>query len=197
MRPLAYTFPYALVFWTTFLWAYLPEFALINRSIQRAGSATTTDAGSTRTLLLGTGLAFAVAFQLARKPSLQWSPPVEHFTFFAGLALLIAGSLLRRHCRRVLHQYFTAHIAAQATQPVISSGAYAWVRHPSYTGGILMNTSVGIAVGSWASTAMLLVTSVVLYGYRIKVEERALLATIGEPYRVFIATRKRLIPYVY
>jgi protein-S-isoprenylcysteine O-methyltransferase Ste14 len=35
------------------------------------------------------------------------------------------------------------------------------------------------------------------YAYRIRVEERTLLAVIGEPYRQFIATGKRLIPFIY
>jgi len=41
------------------------------------------------------------------------------------------------------------------------------------------------------------VISFAVYGYRIAVEERALLAAIGEPYREFMSTRKRLIPFVY
>jgi protein-S-isoprenylcysteine O-methyltransferase Ste14 len=36
-----------------------------------------------------------------------------------------------------------------------------------------------------------------VYSYRIAVEERAMLAAIGEPYREFMRTRKRLIPFVY
>jgi protein-S-isoprenylcysteine O-methyltransferase Ste14 len=36
-----------------------------------------------------------------------------------------------------------------------------------------------------------------VYRYRIAVEERALLAVVGGPYRDFIRTRKRLIPFIY
>jgi protein-S-isoprenylcysteine O-methyltransferase Ste14 len=60
-----------------------------------------------------------------------------------------------------------------------------------------MNTGIGIALGSWASVATMAVTNFVVYSYRIAVEERALLAEIGEPYRQFMTTRKRLIPFVY
>ena len=44
----------------------------------------------------------------------------------------------------------------------------------------------------WAS-----IVSFAVYVYRMNVEERALLTAIGEPYRAFLATRKRLIPFVY
>jgi len=36
-----------------------------------------------------------------------------------------------------------------------------------------------------------------VYGYRMAVEERALLAVLGEPYREFMRTRRRLIPFIY
>ncbi|MBW3631155.1 MAG: hypothetical protein KY464_17955 [Gemmatimonadetes bacterium] len=42
-----------------------------------------------------------------------------------------------------------------------------------------------------------LVVALVVYGYRIRVEERALRETIGEPYLRYCASHKRLIPYVY
>ena len=35
-----------------------------------------------------------------------------------------------------------------------------------------------------------------VYSYRVVVEERALAARIGEPYRAFMAQRKRFIPFV-
>ncbi|HSD30303.1 MAG TPA: hypothetical protein VLB49_00190 [Gemmatimonadales bacterium] len=39
--------------------------------------------------------------------------------------------------------------------------------------------------------------SFAVYCYRIAVEERALLAIVVEPYRQYIRTRRRLIPFVY
>jgi protein-S-isoprenylcysteine O-methyltransferase Ste14 len=55
----------------------------------------------------------------------------------------------------------------------------------------------GLALGSWASTIVLTLAAFGVYAYRIAVEERALLAVVGEPYREFIRTRKRLIPFIY
>jgi protein-S-isoprenylcysteine O-methyltransferase Ste14 len=86
---------------------------------------------------------------------------------------------------------------ARADQEVVSRGAYRILRHPWYTAGILLNTGIGIALGSWASAVLLAVASFAVYLYRIGVEERALVATIGEPYRQFMLGRKRLIPFVY
>jgi protein-S-isoprenylcysteine O-methyltransferase Ste14 len=192
--PLVYQYPYAFAFWPIFAWAYWPELLLITR---RRPKAAVVDAGSSRVLIAGLALAFAGAFALAGSASLRWSPAISHLAFFTGLALLVSGSLLRRHCWRVLDRYFTSHVAAQTDQRVITSGAYAWVRHPAYSGALLMNTGIGFALGSWASLALLLIASVALYSYRIAVEEKFLLLNLGEPYRAFMMSRKRLVPHVY
>jgi protein-S-isoprenylcysteine O-methyltransferase Ste14 len=92
---------------------------------------------------------------------------------------------------------FTGDVRARPDQEVVSRGAYRVLRHPSYTAGIMLNAGIGIALGSWASAALYTVASVAVYVYRMNVEERVLLAVIGEPYREFMATRKRLVPFVY
>jgi protein-S-isoprenylcysteine O-methyltransferase Ste14 len=97
----------------------------------------------------------------------------------------------------MLGQSFTGDVRASAGQQVVTRGAYAILRHPSYTAGILLNTGMGIALGSWAAALLLAVASLAVYVYRMRVEEQALLAAIGEPYRAFMATRKRIIPFLY
>jgi protein-S-isoprenylcysteine O-methyltransferase Ste14 len=97
----------------------------------------------------------------------------------------------------MLEASFTGDVRARPDQEVVTRGAYRILRHPSYTAGIMLNVGVGIALGSWASALMLGVASAVVYMYRITVEERTLLRVIGEPYRQFMSTRKRLIPFVY
>jgi len=197
VKPLVFVFPYAVIFWAVFVWAFSPEFAIIRRSGKRASDQGSPDAGSLRAILLGMNLAYVTAFPLAWVPSLQVPAPLQRVAYGCGIAILIAGSLLRRHCWRMLGAHFTGDVRAQKNQPVVTTGAYALLRHPSYTAGILMNMGIGVALGSWASALLLTAVSLLVYGYRIKVEERALLAAIGEPYREFMRTRKRLIPFVY
>ena len=193
MRPLPYVWPYALVFWTVFVWAFLPEF----RIIRAARGRSATDAKSLQVIMVGMNVSFLGAFFLAWVPAFRIVAPYVVPTFWIGIALLISGSLLRRHCFRVLGESFTGDVRASSDQQVVTRGAYSILRHPSYTGGILMNAGVGIGLGSWASALLMTVGSVAVYAYRIAVEERALSAAIGEPYREFMSTRKRLIPFVY
>jgi protein-S-isoprenylcysteine O-methyltransferase Ste14 len=197
MKPLPYVFPYALIFWAIFAWAFWPEFQIVRRARQSARRADSPDAGSYRVIVIGMWIAFAAAFPLAWVDGLQFPRNAHVAVLIVGLIFLIGGSLLRRHCWHMLGSSFTGDVQAHVGQRIVTSGAYALLRHPSYTAGMLMNAGVGLALGSWASAALLVVSSVAVYCYRMVVEERALLSAVGQPYREFLRTRKRLIPYVY
>jgi protein-S-isoprenylcysteine O-methyltransferase Ste14 len=194
MKPLAFVWPYAFAFWTAYVWAFWPEFGIVRRGQRSAGS---TDSKSLQVILLGMWLGYLGAFPLAWVQRFQLAAAYQVAAFWFGLAVLLSGSLLRRHCWRMLGASFTGDVQARPDQQVVTRGAYKLLRHPAYTGGILLNTGIGIALGSWGSALLLAVTSFLVYGYRIAVEERALLAAIGEPYREFMSTRKRLIPFIY
>lgn len=197
MNPLPFVWPYWPPFWAVVGWAYSPEFRIVRKAQQSATRADSPDAGSVRVIVLGGSIATVIAFPLAWVPSLRLPAGLGPAAFVIGVAALIAGSLLRRHCWRLLGASFTGDVRARPDQPIVTTGAYALVRHPSYSAGILMNIGLGLALGSWASTAVLGLASFAVYSYRIAVEERTLLAVVGEPYREFMSTRRRLIPFIY
>ena len=194
MKPLPFVWPYALPFWIVYFWTFAPEFGIIRRA-QR--SVSSTDSKSIQVIMLGLFAAYFVGFLLAWTPYFHFAATQRLVAFWLGTAMKVYGSLLRRHCWRMLGTSFTGDVQARPDQQVVTRGAYSRLRHPSYTGAILINTGIGIALGSWASAVLLAVASFLVYGYRISVEERALLAAIGEPYREFMSKRKRLIPFVY
>lgn len=194
MTPLPFVWPYALLFWAVLIWAYVPEFRIVRSARRNQGAA---DSRSLQLILRGQSLASLVSYPLAWIPALQFSILHRAAVFFIGIATIFAGSLLRRHCWRMLGGSFTGDVQATPDQAIVTRGAYRFVRHPSYTAGIMLNAGVGIALGSWASTVLLGATSVAVYRYRMTVEERALAAVVGEPYREFMRRRKRLIPFVY
>jgi len=193
MKPLPFVWPYGLLFWAIYVWAFAPEFNIIRRARR---SATSTDAKSLQVIVFGMWLALFAAFPMSWVPALQF-PSHRLAIFLTGCALLASGSLLRRHCWRMLQDSFTGDVRARADQQIVTRGAYRLLRHPSYTGGILMNVGVGVGLGSWGAAVLLGIVSFAVYAYRMTIEERALLATIGEPYRDFMNTRKRIIPFIY
>ena len=183
--------PYALIFWAVELWVFYPEFGVMRRA-----KASEKDAKSFQVIMIGLNLAFFLAFLVAWFPILQIT---SHRVFFfgAGVLLMIAGSLLRRHCFRMLGASFTGDVRATPDQQVVTRGAYSLLRHPSYSAALMVNLGCALALGSWAAVIMLLAASTIVYSYRIAVEERALRTTIGEPYERFMSGRKRLIPFIY
>jgi protein-S-isoprenylcysteine O-methyltransferase len=197
MTPLLFSWPYWLLFGAVWIWAFWPEFRIVRAARKPAARSDSPDAGSYRVIVFGGGIAAVIAFPLAWMPVLRVPAGMGPAMFGAGLVLVILGSLLRRHCQRVLGSSFTGDVRADPNQRIMTTGAYALIRHPSYSAGILMNIGVGLALGSWASTALLALAAFAVYSYRIAVEERALLRVVGEPYRDFIRRRRRLIPFIY
>jgi len=196
MRPLPFVWPYALVFWGAYVWSFLPEWKIVRGGVEGAKSADSKDGGSIRVLLGGMWVALMLGFFLSFVKAGSFPRGAQLPVFGIGVALMILGSLLRRWCFRTLGQYFTGDVKARADQPVIRTGPYRYVRHPSYTAGIMMFTGIGLALGSWFSFLLITIASIATYWYRVTIEERALLGTIGEQYASFMKERKRFIPYI-
>jgi len=111
--------------------------------------------------------------------------------------VMLAGSFLRRHCWRILGESFTGDVRARADQAVVDRGAYQWLRHPSYTGGLMIFGGIALTFANLLSLVLTLGATFAIYTYRVHVEERALLAAIGGPYARFMKTRKRFIPFLF
>ncbi|HZT78327.1 MAG TPA: isoprenylcysteine carboxylmethyltransferase family protein [Vicinamibacterales bacterium] len=187
------TWPFALVFWGVFLWAFVPEFFVV--SGRREPASTPLDANSKRAIMIGQPVAVLSAFWIAANvPS--GALPGRAWWFAAGIAAIVCGRLLRRHCFRMLGASFTGSVIVSPEQLVIERGAYRNVRHPSYTAGMILFLGIGLALANAISVAVLLAIVAMTYVYRVRVEERALAAVIGDPYRQYMRRTRRFIPFV-
>jgi len=184
MSPRVFALPYAVVFWVVFLLVFLvmegKKLLGLRRQMKRTDRSQ--DAGSVKVVAFANQVGTIGAFALP--------------AFFAGIALMIAGALLRRHCFSMLGPSFTLVVAVRPDQEVVERGAYRYVRHPSYTAALLIFAGVGLCLTNWLSFTLLAGVSAVAYAYRAAVEERALTATLGEAYRSYRARTKRFIPFV-
>lgn len=135
----------------------------------------------------------AIEYALRRDPT---PGPFEPTVFFGG-ALLAAGVAFRVWAIQTLDASFTAVVKTSADQRLISTGPYRWLRHPSYTGILVALVGAAITFESWAGAAVTAVVMVPVYLYRIRIEERALVARFGEAYREFAARRWALLPPLY
>ena len=194
MKPLAYTSPYCWLFYAVFLFAFVPEFRIVARSRPAPGEKV--DRGSTIFIMLAGWFGMIGAFAVAG----SWRFAIIHgrtIWFLGGLTVLLCGSLLRRHCWRMLGKHFTGNVKASADQPVIEQGIYRWVRHPSYTGGMMMYLGVGLALTNWMSTLIIGIAGGAAYLFRVRVEEQALQANLGGRYQEYMRRTKRFVPFVF
>ncbi len=190
--PLLFCWPWALLFWPVFAWVFVPEFLLIQRS--KGLGSSSQDRGTLKLIIMVNNLALwagaAVSFLS------PFSAPWPKTLLISGTALLLAGGILRRACFAALGEYFKGAVIVTPGQPVIQSGPYRLVRHPSYAAGFMVLGGVGVAFGNWLSMAILFAAPCLVYTFRIRAEEKALLETIGEPYRLYMSRTKRLIPFL-
>jgi protein-S-isoprenylcysteine O-methyltransferase Ste14 len=199
MFPLIYTNAEAAgIFLAACLIWNVPEWAATRRQTARASrqSASIEDHGSLIVLIglqwAGLALNFALA-GLVPAAAIAW-----HRTalFAIGILLILLGVALRWYAIGTLGRHFTRDVAVSADQPVTQNGPYRFIRHPAYSGTFLTMLGVGLAVANWAGLAALLACVLLGHLYRVRVEERALVQTIGQPYVAYMRQTKRFIPWV-
>ncbi len=151
------------------------------------------DRGSGLVIIAGILLAIIVAFTFSQ----QKIALLPEWTFYPGIALMIGGVFVRLWSIAILGRFFSMLVSVQEGQPIIREGPYRYIRHPSYTGAILVLMGLGLAIQSWGAVLILVLMSGIVYGYRIRVEEKALVENRGKEYIAYMKDTKMLIPFLF
>ena len=117
--------------------------------------------------------------------------------FAVGLVITVGGVLLRGWSFKTLGEYFTFNVMVSSDQPVVTSGPYRLLRHPSYTGALLAEIGTGLLYGNWAGLAVLILLTLAMILWRIRVEEKALFTGLDNEYSAYAAGRKRIVPLLW
>lgn len=115
----------------------------------------------------------------------------------ASVLLIAAGLTIRWAAIFTLGSSFSTNVAIHATQRLRTTGLYRWVRHPSYSGMLLIFAAIGVRERSWGSLAIMLVFPTAALIYRIHVEELALTEAFSDTYPEYRKSTKRLVPGIY
>jgi protein-S-isoprenylcysteine O-methyltransferase Ste14 len=103
-----------------------------------------------------------------------------------GLAMLVI----------VQNSYAAANVRVESGQTLVSTGLYGLVRHPMYTGNVLLMAGIPLALGSYWGL-FLLVPGMLVLVLRIRDEEELLTHDLSG-YRDYTRqVRYRLLPYVW
>jgi len=137
--------------------------------------------------------------------------------FLVGCTFATLGGFIRYQCFRTLGRFFTYEVTIRDDHQLVTSGPYAWVRHPSYTSGIACCVGMGICYaspGSWmkecgildsrgGKIATWLYVAMILYGTasivaRTPLEDALLKKHFGEQWEEWAKkVPYRMVPYIY
>jgi protein-S-isoprenylcysteine O-methyltransferase Ste14 len=176
---------------TAYLWKKDPK--LLKRRIEAGPGAE--NEKSQKSIQLLASLVFLGAIIL---PSLDhrfsWSavslPVVISGDVLAALGFLIVFLVFRENT------FTAATIVVTLDQKVVSTGPYAIVRHPMYSGALVMLFGTPLALGSWWGLLMF-VPMIFTIAWRACDEERFLLKNLSG-YKDYCQTvRYRLVPFAW
>ena len=125
---------------------------------------------------------------------LHWSAVPAWLVLVGNAGSLIGYAMIFIVVRQ--NSYAAATVRVEAGQPVISTGLYALVRHPMYSGALLMLGFTPLALGSYWDLLVDIPTFAGL-AWRLIDEERFLLRELPGYAEYRGKVRYRLIPYVW
>jgi protein-S-isoprenylcysteine O-methyltransferase Ste14 len=115
---------------------------------------------------------------------------------WAGVALFVAGGILRLAPIFVLGRRFSGLVAVQTGHSLVTGGLYGVIRHPSYLGLIVNSLGWALAFRSLVGVVIVALMLFVILR-RIDAEERFLGENFGAEYEAYRARTWRLAPYLY
>ena len=115
----------------------------------------------------------------------------------AGFCLIAAGLDLRRRAMAALGRHFSIKVVVRDDHRLVEDGPYAIVRHPNYTGLVLVMVGTAIALESPLAFAAVLTAWLPALLLRIRHEEAALERHFGAAWNAYARHTSRLLPRLY
>jgi protein-S-isoprenylcysteine O-methyltransferase Ste14 len=182
---------------TVITWLWRKDPALLAERFRRPGSGG--QQGDDQLIVYGLAAGFAawIALMPLDARRFGWTPAPPVALRAVGAALLAASALLlfrSFHDNTFLSPL--VRVQSERRQRVVSSGVYAFVRHPMYLGAVLMFVGAPILLGSALGLAVAAAMTLLL-GYRILIEERVLVRELDGYAEYRNTVRYRLIPLLW
>jgi protein-S-isoprenylcysteine O-methyltransferase Ste14 len=174
----------------TILYLAWPVIELLNSIRGHSKRGHSKDRGSYGVILLGIFLSLTLAFAMR---ALDFGV-VAGLAQFLGLLMMLVGVVFREWSIAVLGRSFSARVVIKEGQRLTTKGPYRWIRHPAYGGALLTIVGVPLALGTWTGPLVTAAIGLAIYSYRVRVEERALLAAFGDEYGEYRRRTWKFLP---
>ena len=112
-----------------------------------------------------------------------------------GAAITLMGLVVAVWARTIIGRNWSGYVSLKENHELVTSGPYSVIRHPIYTGFLLM--IIGTAI-YYASVLALIyfVIDASIFLWRAKREEALMIKTFGKKYQDYMKRTKALIPFV-
>jgi protein-S-isoprenylcysteine O-methyltransferase Ste14 len=121
--------------------------------------------------------------------------PFSAWSFWSGAAITAVGLLFSVWARRHLGKNWSQAVTVKQNHELITSGPYALVRHPIYTGLLLGFLGSAVARGEWRGLLAVALVFGALWN-KLKLEEKVMRAQFGGPYETYSRRVAALVPYI-
>jgi protein-S-isoprenylcysteine O-methyltransferase Ste14 len=121
--------------------------------------------------------------------------PPSAWAFRLGAALTAAGLLFSVWARHHIGSNWSAIVTIKQDHQLITSGPYAMVRHPIYTGLLLALIGSALARGEWRGVLAVLIAFCGLWR-KLRLEERWMQERFGTAYNAYSSRVAALIPFL-
>ena len=196
MQPLVAHNALASIIFTAVFGCWLVFEIGLSSSRRPGGTVKRQDRGSAALIFGSMAVAFILMDSIASHLTGAAIAAPRWVVFGAGIALAIAGFALRLSAIRALGRSFIPVVGTRPDQDVVESGPYRLIRHPSYSGALVIMLGAALTFTNWLSL-LAIVPPFIAYVYRGSVEESALKDQLGNTYREYCRRTKRFIPFVY
>ncbi|MEV6770646.1 isoprenylcysteine carboxylmethyltransferase family protein [Nocardia sp. NPDC051030] len=143
-------------------------------------------------MIVGIVVLIVVVYALPRSlwEPVSWSSRV---LIAVGSVLVVLSAALMVWARLALGAMWAGRPLIQEEHELRTDGPYRWVRHPIYTG--ILGTMIGLTLMVGFGAALVILVFVVGWLlWRVRVEDRMLIATFGRSYEEYRAAVPALVP---
>ncbi len=121
--------------------------------------------------------------------------PPGTWWFWCGAAVTVGGMLFSVWARRHLGKNWSQAVTLKEDHEFITSGPYALVRHPIYTGLLLAIVGCALARGEWRGVLAVALVFGALW-QKLKLEEKWMRVQFGESYEAYSRRVAALVPHI-